>query len=63
MRLCRRCVCVICEQAKDWGNIMLALYERDGWTLVDDSHTEKASPSTSQSSAPVPTSASVSGIS
>jgi hypothetical protein len=30
------------KQAKDWGNIMLALYERDGWTLVDDSHTEKA---------------------
>jgi hypothetical protein len=34
-------------QAKDWGNIMLTLYERDGWTLTDDSHTEKISPSAS----------------
>ena len=48
----------MCEQAKDWSNIMLALYERDGWTLVDDSHTEKVSPSSSQSSAPLPSSAS-----
>ncbi len=49
---------LIHEQAKDWGNIMLALYERDGWTLVDDSHTEKNSVLSSQAYSSLPSSAS-----
>jgi len=47
------------KQAKDWGNIMLALYERDGWALVDDSHTEKVPPPPpSHAAASVPSSVS-----